>query len=111
METYRDRFRANPNDANAALQYGKALRATGQRSQAVAVLEQATIAHPGNKPVLAGYDQFTTAVLSVVFSTACGALFGMLSLRASGIGFLMITLALGQIVWGIAYRAITMQAR
>jgi branched-chain amino acid transport system permease protein len=28
-----------------------------------------------------------------------------LSLRASGIGFLMITLALGQIVWGIAYRA------
>jgi branched-chain amino acid transport system permease protein len=55
--------------------------------------------------VLAGYDQLTTAVLSVVFSTACGALFGVLSLRASGIGFLMITLALGQIVWGIAYRA------
>jgi len=26
-------------------------------------------------------------------------------LRASGIGFLMITLALGQIVWGVAYRA------
>src|SRR5712671_2294836 len=57
LETYRDRFRANPNDANAALQYGKALRATGQRSQAVAVLEQATIAHPGNKPVLAGYGR------------------------------------------------------
>ena len=29
----------------------------------------------------------------------------MLSLRAPGLGFLMITLALGQIVWGIAYRA------
>jgi branched-chain amino acid transport system permease protein len=55
--------------------------------------------------VLAGYDQLTTAIASVVFSTACGALFGMLSLRAAGIGFLMITLALGQIVWGIAYRA------
>ena len=55
--------------------------------------------------VLAGYDQLTTAILSVAFSTACGALFGLLSLRASGIGFLMITLALGQIVWGIAYRA------
>ena len=55
--------------------------------------------------VLAGYDQLTTAILSVVFSTACGALFGVLALRASGIGFLMITLALGQIVWGIAYRA------
>ena len=55
--------------------------------------------------VLAGYGQLTTAILSVVFSTACGALFGVLALRASGIGFLMITLALGQIVWGIAYRA------
>ena len=39
---------------------------------------------------------------------ACGALFGVLALRASGIGFLMITLALGQIVWGIAYRANTL---
>jgi branched-chain amino acid transport system permease protein len=55
--------------------------------------------------VVAGYDQLTTAILSVVFSTACGAVFGVLALRASGIGFLMITLALGQIVWGIAYRA------
>ena len=55
--------------------------------------------------VRAGYDQLTTAIASVIFSTACGALFGVLSLRAVGIGFLMITLALGQIVWGIAYRA------
>ena len=29
----------------------------------------------------------------------------MLSLRAPGLGFIMITLALGQIVWGVAYRA------
>ena len=53
--------------------------------------------------VLAGYDQLTTAILSVVFSTACGALFGVLALRVHR--FLMITLALGQIVWGVAYRA------
>ncbi len=57
VELYRDRFRANPKDADAALQFGKALRATGQRSQAVAVLEQATIAHPGNKALLAGYGR------------------------------------------------------
>src|SRR4051794_11159975 len=57
LETYQDRFRANPKDADAALQYGKALRATGQRSQAVAVLEQATINHPGNKALLAGYGR------------------------------------------------------
>jgi branched-chain amino acid transport system permease protein len=56
----------------------------------------------------AGFGQILSAVLAVVFSTACGALFGLLALRASGIGFLMITLALGQIVWGIAYRANTL---
>ena len=55
----------------------------------------------------AGFGQLLSAVLAIVFSTACGAMFGVLALRASGIGFLMITLALGQIVWGIAYRANT----
>ena len=57
VEVYRDRFHANPKDADAALQYGQALRAAGQRSQAVAVLEQATIAHSGNKALLAGYGR------------------------------------------------------
>ena len=57
VEFYRDRFRANPEDADAALQYGKALRATGQRSQAVAVLEQATLAHPSDKALVAGYGR------------------------------------------------------
>ena len=52
-----ERYRANPKDADAALAYGQALRATGQRSQAVAVLEQSTIAHPGNKALLAGYGR------------------------------------------------------
>ncbi len=57
LDYYRDRARANPHDADAALRYGKALRAAGQRSQAVAVLEQATIAHPGDKALLAGYGR------------------------------------------------------
>ena len=57
LDAYRDRFRANPKDSDAALQYGKALRAAGQRAQAVAVLEQATIAHPDNKALLAGYGR------------------------------------------------------
>jgi branched-chain amino acid transport system permease protein len=56
----------------------------------------------------AGFGHLLTAVLAIVFSTLCGALFGLLALRASGIGFLMITLALGQIVWGVAYRANTL---
>ncbi|MFL6797928.1 MAG: branched-chain amino acid ABC transporter permease [Xanthobacteraceae bacterium] len=54
---------------------------------------------------IAGYDQLTAAVFAVLLSTAAAALFGLLSLRAPGLGFIMITLALGQIVWGIAYRA------
>jgi Flp pilus assembly protein TadD len=57
IETYQEQYRANPKDADAALRYGKALRATGQRSQAVAVLEQATIAHPGNRLLLAAYGR------------------------------------------------------
>jgi len=52
-----------------------------------------------------GYDQLTAAILAVLFSTAVAGFFGVLSLRAPGLGFIMITLALGQIVWGIAYRA------
>jgi Flp pilus assembly protein TadD len=57
VEVYGERYRANPKDADAALAYGQALRATGQRAQAAAVLEQATIAHPGNKVLLAGYGR------------------------------------------------------
>src|SRR4030081_3796889 len=57
VEAYGERYLANPKDADAALGYGQALRATGQRAQAVAVLEQATIAHPGNKALLAGYGR------------------------------------------------------
>src|SRR3954451_7917698 len=57
VEVYGERYRANPKEADAALRYGQALRATGQRSQAVAVLEQATIAHPGNKAMLAAYGR------------------------------------------------------
>src|ERR1700675_1104441 len=57
VDVYGERYRANPKDADAALQYGQALRAAGQRAQAVAVLEQATIAHPGDKALLAGYGR------------------------------------------------------
>jgi branched-chain amino acid transport system permease protein len=53
----------------------------------------------------AGFGQLPSAILAILFSTACGGVFGVLALRAYGIGFLMITLALGQIVWGFAYRA------
>jgi Flp pilus assembly protein TadD len=57
LEYYRDRHQANPTNVQAALDYGKALRAAGQRAQAVAVLERASIAHPGDKTLLAGFGR------------------------------------------------------
>jgi Flp pilus assembly protein TadD len=57
LETYRDRFKANPKDSEAALRYGKALRGIGQKAQAVAVLEQASLANPNNQALLAGYGR------------------------------------------------------
>ena len=57
IDVYGERFRANPRDADAALKYGQALRAIGQRAQAVAVLERAAILNPGNKAVLAGWGR------------------------------------------------------
>jgi Flp pilus assembly protein TadD len=57
VDVYGERYRANPRDVDAALAYGQALRANGQRAQAAAVLEQATIAHPGNKALLAAYGR------------------------------------------------------
>jgi branched-chain amino acid transport system permease protein len=52
----------------------------------------------------AGYGHLAAAAAGLALSTAAAALFGVLALRASGLGFLMITLALGQIVWGVTYR-------
>ncbi len=51
-----------------------------------------------------GYGQLTAALGALLLTTVVAAGFGMLALRATGLSFLMITLALGQIVWGLAYR-------
>jgi len=51
-----------------------------------------------------GYDFWLVVVLGMLFGAALAALFGLLAIRASGVYFLMITLALGQCVWGLAYR-------
>jgi branched-chain amino acid transport system permease protein len=51
-----------------------------------------------------GWGHFAAALVAVGLIFMTSAVFAVLSLRATGIGFLMITLALGQILWGIAYR-------
>jgi Flp pilus assembly protein TadD len=56
-ETWGERYRANPKDAEAAINYAQALRGNGQRSQAVAVLEQASIQNPRHMGVLGAYGR------------------------------------------------------
>ncbi len=51
-----------------------------------------------------GYSHLVGDLSGLVVVVGASAVFAVLALRATGIGFLMITLALGQIVWGIAYR-------
>ncbi len=51
-----------------------------------------------------GYDFWLVIVFGILVGAALAAVFGLLAIRASGVYFLMITLALGQCVWGLAYR-------
>jgi branched-chain amino acid transport system permease protein len=51
-----------------------------------------------------GWGHLACAGAALAGATLVAALFGLIALRATGISFLMITLALGQILWGLAYR-------
>jgi Flp pilus assembly protein TadD len=57
LEVLGARYRQNPGDVEAAIGYARALRATDQRAQAVAVLEQATIRNPRSMPLLGAYGR------------------------------------------------------
>jgi len=51
-----------------------------------------------------GWDFWLVVMLGILIGCALAALFGLFAIRAGGVYFLMITLALGQCVWGLAYR-------
>jgi branched-chain amino acid transport system permease protein len=51
-----------------------------------------------------GYDFWLVILSGMMIGAALAAVFGLLAIRATGVYFLMITLALGQCVWGLAYR-------
>ncbi|HZP69468.1 MAG TPA: branched-chain amino acid ABC transporter permease [Pseudolabrys sp.] len=51
-----------------------------------------------------GWDFWIVVVLGILIGMALAAVFGLFAIRATGVYFLMITLALGQCVWGLAYR-------
>ena len=54
--------------------------------------------------VVAGWGHPAAALAALAVTLLVAAVFAALSLRTTGIGFIMITLAIGQILWGIAYR-------
>jgi len=51
-----------------------------------------------------GVGHWITAPAALIGTTLIACAFGWISLRATGLGFLMITLALSQVLWGTAYR-------
>ena len=56
-EVYGQEYRAEPRKVGPALRYAQALRATGQRAQAVAVLERLAMENPNNRIVLGEYGR------------------------------------------------------
>jgi Flp pilus assembly protein TadD len=57
VETWGERYRKEPRNATAAIAYAQALRATDQRAQAVAVLEQASLQSPKDTALLGAYGR------------------------------------------------------
>ena len=51
-----------------------------------------------------GLAHWITAPAALLGTTLMAGLFGLIALRATGLGFLMLTLALSQVLWGTAYR-------
>lgn len=56
----------------------------------------------------AGLGHVAAAAAALGLTLVMAAFFGLLALRGTGLGFLMITLALGQILWGVAYRWVSL---
>ena len=55
-----------------------------------------------------GAGFWTTLVVGIVVALLVAAVFGLVALRATGVYFLMITLALGMVVWGLAHRWVSL---
>ena len=56
----------------------------------------------------AGMPAWLIAPIALLGTTLMACAFGLIALRAAGLGFLMLTLALSQVLWGTAYRWVSM---
>src|SRR5262249_29442747 len=64
-------------------------------------------AYAGALAINNGANHFVAIVAALAATLAAAAAFAVLALRGTGLGFVMITVAIGQIVWGVAYRWIS----
>jgi len=64
-------------------------------------------AYAGARLLNGGHGHAAVAAGALAAALVAAALFAVLALRGTGLGFVMITVALGQIVWGVAYRWIS----
>ena len=64
-------------------------------------------AYAGARIMNDGHGQLVVAADALGITLLASAVFAVLALRGTGLGFVMITVALGQIVWGVAYRWIS----
>jgi branched-chain amino acid transport system permease protein len=65
-------------------------------------------AYAGATLINAGHSHLLADIGALLVTLVATAMFAVLALRGTGLGFVMITVALGQIVWGIAYRWISL---
>jgi branched-chain amino acid transport system permease protein len=64
-------------------------------------------AYAGALFINSGANHFVAVLGALAVTLAAATVFAVLALRGTGLGFVMITVALGQIVWGVAYRWIS----
>jgi branched-chain amino acid transport system permease protein len=65
-------------------------------------------AYSGAQLLTGGHGHLASDTAALAVTLAASAVFAVLALRGTGLGFVMITVALGQIVWGVAYRWISL---
>jgi branched-chain amino acid transport system permease protein len=64
-------------------------------------------AYAGALAINNGANHFVAVIAALAATLVAAAAFAVLALRGTGLGFVMITVAIGQIVWGVAYRWIS----
>jgi branched-chain amino acid transport system permease protein len=65
-------------------------------------------AYAAAKLLTNGHGHLAVVTGALAVTVLAAAVFAALALRGTGLGFVMITVALGQIVWGVAYRWISL---